>query len=118
MRLVNHYDQDERDSDGAVHQHTVKSKLIREFGSRGARDFLERDWPQQVYEGNDTTSFEYCVNSENSLMYIRAIQGHTGGNMIAPELMGQVAIFPAILKSVFSTEVVLSASSPALRQNS
>ena len=25
-------------------------------------------------------------------MYIRAIQGHTGGSMIAPELMGHVTI--------------------------
>ena len=29
--------------------------------------------------------FQFCV-------YIRAIQGHTGGNLIALELMGHVAI--------------------------
>ena len=38
------------------------------------------------------TRFDYWVNSKNSLMHIRAIQGHTGGNMSAPELMGHVAI--------------------------
>ena len=36
--------------------------------------------------------FEYCESSKNSLVYIRPIQGHSGGNMIAPELMGHVAI--------------------------
>ena len=32
------------------------------------------------------------MNFKNSLLYIRAIQGHTGGNLIAPELMGHVAV--------------------------
>ena len=32
------------------------------------------------------------MNFKNSLLYVRAIQGHTGGNLTAPELMGHVAI--------------------------
>ena len=32
------------------------------------------------------------MNSKNSLLYIRAIQGHTSGNLTALELMGHVAI--------------------------
>ena len=31
-------------------------------------------------------------HSQHVLLKIRAIQGHTGGNVIAPELMGHVAI--------------------------
>ena len=30
----------------------------------------------------DEMRFQYCMNSKNSLPYIRAIQGHTGGNLI------------------------------------
>ena len=45
------------------------------------------------------TRFEYCEYSNSSLMYIRAIQGHTGGNKIALELMGHVAI-PYIRKEL------------------
>ena len=30
--------------------------------------------------------------NENSLLHIRAIQGHTGGNLIAPDFVGHVAI--------------------------
>ena len=29
---------------------------------------------------------------QNSLLYIRGIQGHTGGKLTAPELLGHVAI--------------------------
>ena len=36
--------------------------------------------------------FQYCMISPNPILYIRAIQGHTGENLIAPELMGHVAI--------------------------
>ena len=32
------------------------------------------------------------MNSKNSLLCVRAIQRRTGGNLIAPELMGRVAI--------------------------
>ena len=33
---------------------------------------------------------QYSKNSREVLLYIRAIQGHTGGNMTASELMGQI----------------------------
>ena len=34
----------------------------------------------------------YCIDSKKSLLSIRTIQGHAGGNLIAPEFMGHVAI--------------------------
>ena len=37
------------------------------------------------------TSVQHCMNSQNSLLYFRVIQGHTAGNLTAPELMGHVA---------------------------
>ena len=88
MILVRNYDQDERDTDGAVHWNTISPKMMREFGSSGARGFPEKDWLRHIYEGSNKTRFEYCENSRKSLMYIRAIQGHTGGNMIAPRADG------------------------------
>ena len=36
--------------------------------------------------------FEYCESSRNSLVYTRAIQGRTGEQLIALELMGHIAI--------------------------
>ena len=35
--------------------------------------------------------FNIAKNSQDVLLYIRATQGYTGGNVIAPELMGHVA---------------------------
>ena len=38
------------------------------------------------------TWFHYCKNARDVLLYIRAFQGHTGGNVVSLELMGHVAI--------------------------
>ena len=43
-------------------------------------------------KGSNKTKFQCCKNFRDVLLYIRAIQGHTGGNVIALELMGHVAI--------------------------
>ena len=81
MRLLRQYDQEELETDGAVHWNTINPKLLRAFGDKGARKFLDKDWLQHIYEESNKTRFEYCENSKKSLMYIRAIQGHTGGRI-------------------------------------
>ena len=46
-----------------------------------------------IYVGDrQWKEFQYCENSKSVSWYFRAIQGHTGGHMIAPELMGHVAL--------------------------
>ena len=45
-----------------------------------------------IWKGNNKSMFQHCKNSRDVFLYIRAIQGHTGGNVIAPELMGHVTI--------------------------
>ena len=37
--------------------------------------------------------FQNCMNFKICLLNLRAIQGHTGGNLKAPEVMGHVALF-------------------------
>ena len=68
MRLVRHYDQDERDSDGAVHWNSIVPKLLAAFGNRGARKCSDTDWLHNIYKGSSKTRFEYCfiVSSCNS----------------------------------------------------
>ena len=77
--------------DGVVRWDSIGPKLLRTFGDRGARESSEMDWLQHIYEGN-MTRFEFCENSKSVLLYFRAIQGHTGGNKMALELMGHVVI--------------------------
>ena len=92
MRLVRCYDQDERETDGSLHCNSMGQKLRRAFLKAGGQKFSDSDWLQHVYEGRNKTTFQCCMNSRNVFLYIRAIQGHAGGNLIAPELRGHVAI--------------------------
>ena len=69
----------------------VRSYDVR-FGKEGGDTFSDTDWVNQMWKGNNKTRFQYCKNSCAAPLHIRAIQGHTGGDMIAPELMGHVAI--------------------------
>ena len=91
VRVVRRYDQDERETHGAVHWNSVVPKLRKAFQKSGGRKFSDTDWPQYFFERSNKMRFQYCMNSNKSLLYIRAIQGHTGGNLIAPELMGHGA---------------------------
>ena len=92
MRLVRRHDQDERETEGAVHLSSMCPKLWEPLRKAGRQKFSDSDWLRYMYEGSNKTVFQHCKNSNNSLLYIRAIQTHTGGNLIAPELMGHVAI--------------------------
>ena len=92
MRLVRRYDQDERETDGAVHWNSMCPKLRKAFEKAGGHKLSDSDWLQKIYKGSNKTRFWYCKNSRDVLLYICAIQGHTGGNVIAPELMSHVAI--------------------------
>ena len=92
MRLVRHYDQDERETDGAVHWNSMGPKLRKAFHKAGGRKFSDSDCLQYIYEGSNKTRFQYCKNSQNVLLYIHAIQGHIGGDLMTPESMGDVAV--------------------------
>ena len=60
---------------------------------QGGGTFIGRDWIKQVWTGSSKTRFQYGQNSCGTLLYIRDIQGHTGRDLVEPELMGHVA-FP------------------------
>ena len=92
MRLVRHYDVDERETDGAVLWNTMTPKLLKAFEDKVARKFSDKEWLQHIDEGSNKTRSENSESSKHSLVYIRAIQGHIGRTVKLPEMMGDVAI--------------------------
>ena len=86
------YDQDERQSDGSMHWDTIGPVLLKAFAKHGARDVSEKYWFFLIHEGSSKARIEYCEYSTKSIANFRAIQGHSGGIPIDPELMGYVRI--------------------------
>ena len=92
VKPARHRDQEERKTDGAVHWKSMGPKLRHAFLKEGGYTFSDSDWLDWIYRGSNKTRFQYCKHSHGVLLCIRAIQGHTGGYVIALELMGLVAI--------------------------
>ena len=74
------------------HWEAIKSVLLRKFERDGVQDFNDEVWLQKIFEGSSKKRIEYCKNKDGTLCYLRAIQGHSGGIPIEPELMGYVKI--------------------------
>ena len=64
-KLIRHFDQEERQTDGAVHWDTIKPVLEKGFRSHGAESFSETQWIVHIYKGSNKVRFEYCDFSEN-----------------------------------------------------
>ena len=59
-------------------------------------------------DGSNKVRFKYCETSRKDLVYVRAFQGHSGGETIAPDLGGHVLLPTGwkvfkIIKDVSST---------------
>ena len=91
--ICRHFDQDERQTGGSRFRDSIKSVLVRKFSHEGARDFDDEAWIQIIFEGSTKKRMEYCKNEDGTLHCSRAIQGHSGGIPIEPELMNYVSIF-------------------------
>ena len=70
----------------------MRSVLLKAFAKYGAQEFSEKYWIQLIHEGSRKKRVEYCVDHKNSLCHLRAIEGHSGGFPIAPELMGYTSV--------------------------
>ena len=71
-----------------LHEHITAhsvATLVRAFAREEARDFDDGCWLYLMHEGK--MRLEYCRDNDGSLCYLRAIQGHSGGIPIGPEMM-------------------------------
>ena len=90
-KMVRHENCRDREIDGAIHSKLISPKLRFTFQRDGSREFIDRDWINYILESN-ATRFLFCQIFRNKLLYIPAAQGHTGGDMIEPEMVGYVFI--------------------------
>ena len=57
-RMVLHYDQDERQSDAALHWDTMRPVLLKAFAKHGAQHFSEKQWLRLTHERSSKTRFD------------------------------------------------------------
>ena len=66
--------------------------IEKEIESQLEKECKNIDWIECFHRGSCKTRFEFCKDADGELVYIRAIQGHSGGTIIQPELMNHVPI--------------------------
>ena len=71
-----------REVDEPVHWSSLLLVLRRDFEREGARTFSDSRWRGYIHRGNTRPRCQYCVESNNNLLYDRAIQ-----DLIDPELL-------------------------------
>ena len=79
--------QEERQPDGSRHWDSIEPLLMIAFAHEGARDSDDGFWLRLIHDGGTKKRLEYSQHEDVNLCYFRAVQGHTGGIPISPELM-------------------------------
>ena len=85
--MLRHFDQEERQIDGSRHWDSTNPVLMRAFAHEGAQDFSDKICLRLIHEGSTKKRLEYCTDKDGNIYYFRAIQRHSGGIPISPELM-------------------------------
>ena len=93
-RLLRHDQSVPRGSDGAIHHSDIIEECRKQKFDDASQRLLE-DWISTLAQGGGAKKrFQHCVNpnSSNQFLYLRAIQGHSGGNVVDPALQDNVLL--------------------------
>ena len=82
-RLLRHQSH-HRESDGAIGWIPLLLECCRDY--LDAPKWTTQKWIDYLQEGCNKNRFQYCLNSDGFILYMRAIQGHSGGNRVDPSL--------------------------------
>ena len=125
--LLLHSQQVNREEDGAVHFWRIKENLQSQFPH--SPHWSDGRWKVCLAGGGgDKKRFQYCTDASGTIVYFRALQGHSGRNLIDLSLQDNVIIqsnfFQYIyhvgcafnLHSIISSGLILGGQSSSKRQ--
>ena len=80
-----------REEDGAVHFWRMKENLQNQFTQ--SIHWSDGRWKACLAAGGgEKRRFQYCTDVSGTIVYFRALQGHSGRNLIDPMLQDNVII--------------------------
>ena len=89
--LLRHSQQMHREEDGAVHFWRLKENLQSQFPH--SIHWSDVRWKACLAAtGGVKRKFQYCTDDSGTIVYFRALQGHSGRNLIDPSLQDSVII--------------------------
>ena len=90
IHLFRHSQQVQREEDGAVHFWRIKENLQSQFPQ--IPHWPDNRWKACLAAGGEKRRYQYCTNVSGIIIYLRALQGHSGRNLIDPSLQDNVIV--------------------------
>ena len=89
-----------REDDGAIEFWRIKDYLQNHFVH--SRHWSDEKWKNSMAGGGGQKKrFQYCSDSSGTILYLRALQGHSGRNLIDPSLQDNVIIPDSFFKFIY-----------------
>ena len=93
-----------RDNDGAIEFWRIKDYLQDHFVF--CHHWSDEKWNSSMAGGGGHKKrFQYCADSSGTILYLRALQGHSGRNLIDPSLQDNVVIPDGFFKYIITSDV-------------
>ena len=100
IHLLRHSQQVNREEDGAVHYWRIKENLQSQFPQ--IPHWSDDRWIACLAaRGGAKRRFQYCTDYSGIIVYFRALQGHSGRNLIDPSLQDNVIIQSGFFQHIY-----------------
>ena len=90
-----------RNNDGTIEFWRIKDNLQNHF--LYSQHLSDEKWKSSMARGGGNKKiFQYCTDSSGTILYLRALQGHSGRNLVDPSLQDNVLISDGFFKYILS----------------
>ena len=106
MYLLRHSQHVHREEDGDVQFWRVKENVQKHF--LHSLHWSDSKWKACLAGGGNKKRFQYCTDSLGTIVYFRALQGHSGRNLIDPSLQDNVIIQSNVFQYIYHVGCALN----------
>ena len=100
INLLRHNQKLHREEDGAIQFYKIKFHLRNHHSQ--IQNWSDDRWKACLAAGGGSKRrYQYCSDYLGTILYLRALQGHSGSNLIDPTLQDNVLIGPGIFPYIY-----------------
>ena len=99
ISLLRHNQTVQREEDGAIQFYRIKFHL--RIHSTQVQHWSDDRWKSCLVAGGSKRRYQYCSDSSGIILYFRALQGHSGRNLIDPMLQDNVIIQRGLFHHIY-----------------
>ena len=100
VNLLRHNQTSQREDDGAIEFYKLKYHLRNHHSQ--IQVWSDDRWKAGLAAGGGSKRrYQYCSDDSGKILYLRALQGHSGSNLIDPTLQDNVVIGTGIFPCIY-----------------